>query len=305
MERELWKLVSELIDAVDATFIDSPRFTYRTALIVRVHLWAAFRERSISWACERCNWPPGSRECRAGYLPDQSTMSRRSRGRLGIFFERFLAAFSRRISANPDPRLLDLKRLDGKPLIVAAHSTDKNATWGRAAGGLAKGYKLHVLWGTSILPEAFVVAPMNMDERKVARRLLQHLVGCGYVVADGNYDANDLFALANLQGYQLLAPRDTPGVGLGGRRQRPGRLRSIELLERNQFGLGKFGPKIFRRRRSIEGRFGNLTCGVGALTLSLPPFVRRIWRVRTWVTLKLILFGARCLLNAQQIPNAA
>lgn len=305
MERELWKMLSELIDAVDAAFVDSPRFAHRTALIVRVHLWATLKERPISWACERYNWPPGFKECRSGYLPDQSTASRRSRGRLGKFFEKFLDQLARKISANPDPRLLDLKRLDGKPLIVAAHSTDKNATFGRAAGGLARGYKLHALWGSSILPETFVVAPMNVDERKVARRLLKRLVGSGYVVADGNYDANDLFALANLQGYQLLAPRDTPGAGLGNRRQRPGRLRSIELLERKQFGLGKFGPKMFRQRRSIEGRFGNLTCGIGGLSLSLPPFVRRIWRVRTWITLKLILFGARCLFNAQQMPNAA
>jgi hypothetical protein len=305
MERELWTLLSALIAAVDAHFIDSPRYLHRTAQIVGVHLWAALHERCVNWASQCRNWPRGTRERKPGYLPDQSTLSRRARGTSGPLFHQFMDALALMLSAHPDPRLLDLKRLDGKPLIVAAHSKDRDATWGRGAGGLARGYKLHALWGTSILPEACAVAPMNVDERKMARRLLQHLTGTGYVLADGNYDANDLFALASLGGYQLLAPRDTPGAGLGNRRQRPARMRSIELLERSAFRLGRFGPAIFKHRRAIEGRFGNLTSGVGALTLSLPPFVRRIWRVRTWVKLKLLIYGARCTLNTKHSPYVA
>jgi len=305
MERELWNVLSIAVAEVDDHFVDATDYTHPTAQIVRVYLWAALHERSTTWACQRAHWPGSTRERRPGFLPDQSTMSRRTRRRPGRDFTRFLDALGLCLSARPDPRLLDLKRLDGKPLLVAAHSKDRNATWGRGAGGLARGYKLHALWGTSLLPEAWTLAPMNIDERKMARRLLQRLEGQGYVLADGNYDANDLFALAQNAGYRLMAPRDTPGAGLGNRRQRPGRLRSIELLERKAFGLGRFGSQLFDRRRDIEQRFGNITTGVSGLNMSLPPFVRRIWRVRTWVKLKLLIYAARCVVNAKQKPDGA
>ncbi|HUO08377.1 MAG TPA: transposase [Phycisphaerae bacterium] len=305
MERELWKVLAEAIAAVDAEFVDLARYGHRTFRIVRVYLWAALHGNSVMWATQPSNWPAGARERRPGVLPDQSTMSRRTRSAAGEVFHRFVDTLAHRLSKCPDPRLLDLKRLDGKPLIVAAHSKDRDATWGRGAGGLQRGYKFHALWGSSILPQASVVAPMNMDERAVARRLLRRLEGHGYVVADGNYDANDLYALASLGGYQLLAPRDKPGSGLGNRRQQPARLRSIELLERNAFGLGRFGPHLFSKRRQIEQKFGNLTSGVGALTLALPPFIRRIWRVRAWVKLKLLIYAARCVANTQQQPDDA
>lgn len=305
MERELWKVLTAAIAAVETRFVDAPEFTHPTAQVVRVYLWAALHERSVNWACKPAHWPACSRQRRKGALPDQSTMSRRTGKHASDHFHHFLDALGRELSAHPDPRLLDLKRLDGKPLLVASHSKDPDATWGRGSGGKAKGYKLHGLWGTSVLPESFCVAPLNVDERKIAKRLLRNLSGHGYVLADGNYDASELYVLAGQGGYQLVVPRDTPGAGLGHRRQRRERLRAIELLERGAFGLGAFGPSMFSARRDIETRFGNLCGGVGALTMGLPPFIRRIWRVRAWVKAKLLIYAARVINNTQQNATAA
>lgn len=305
MERELWLVLSTAIDAVEERFLDCPSVVHPTAQVVRVYLWAALHERAILWACQKKHWPRNSRQGRPGALPDQSTMSRRARGKLGRFFEQFLEQVAQSLSKHPDPRFLDIKRLDGKPLLVASHSKDPDATWGRGAGGKAKGYKLHALWGSSVLPERSCVAPLNVDERRLAPRLLRDLQGHGYVLADGNYDSNALFHLASQAGYQFIAPRDTVGAGLSHRHHRPGRLRSIELLERTVMGLGQFGPEIFSLRRDIEQRFGNLSTGVGALTMSLPPFIRRIWRVRAWVKAKLLIYAVRVIWNAEQKASAA
>lgn len=305
MERELWTILSPAVARIDAAFADSPRYGHRTSVIVRVYLWAALHERPIDWATKRGNWPVGTRERRRGVLPDQSTVSRRTRGQAGVCFHQFLDALAKVLSSPPDAQRLDLKCLDGKPLVVARHSKDPDAKFGRGAGGLDKGYKLHALWGASILPEAWTVAPLNVDERKMARRLVNRLQGQGYILADGNYDANDLFALSAAHQYQLLAPRDTPGAGLSHRHHRPGRLRSIALLEPPALGLAVYGAGLFAKRKAIEQRLGNLTTGVGALPTGLPPFVRRIWRVRTWVTLKLLIYAARVIHRTKQTPDRA
>lgn len=96
--------------------------------------------------------------------------------------------------------------LDGKPLPVGGATKDPDARYGRAAGTMAKGYKLHTIWSTRALPETWEVTPLNAGEPVVARRLLLQLSGGGYVLADGNYDSNALFDLAKQQGYQLVVP---------------------------------------------------------------------------------------------------
>src|SRR5438270_9811748 len=88
MGRE-WAELSAAIGAVNARWRDSPRLTYRTAVIVRVHLWSVHHDRPMCWACDAQNWD-GRR--RPAALPDQSTMSRRTRRKHGKRFEAFLDA---------------------------------------------------------------------------------------------------------------------------------------------------------------------------------------------------------------------
>src|SRR5688500_4265370 len=88
MERELWSELAAAVAAVGASWREPRRYVHPTATVVRVHLWAALHDRPVSWACQPEHWLP----LRPGPLPDQSTVSRRTRGRHGKHFEAFCAA---------------------------------------------------------------------------------------------------------------------------------------------------------------------------------------------------------------------
>jgi hypothetical protein len=288
MERELWSELSRAVREVDARWADPPRYTHRTAAVVRVHLWSALHERPTSWACDARNWP-GPPAARPRALPDQSTVSRRKRR---PDFEAFMDAVGERLAGRGASAAL-VKRLDGKPLAVAAHSKDRDAAWGRGAGQNANGYKLHALWADRPMPEQWAVAPLDVCEKRLARRFATRLAGGGYVLADAYFDASDLhdrYAAAN---HQLVAPRRKPGTGLGHCYQSPHRLRSIALTEPPAAaGPNAFGPTLLAGRAQVERDFGNLTAFGGGLA-ALPAWARRIWRVRAWVHAKLLINAAR------------
>jgi hypothetical protein len=112
----------------------------------------------------------------------------------------------------------------------------------------------------------------------------------GYLVGDGNYDANDLFDAAAAQGYALRTPHAQANAGKGHRYQSPQRLLSIAARRDD------FGKALLRARGEIERQFGTLTsfaCGLKPL----PAWVRRLHRVRTWVWDKLLVNAARILKN--------
>jgi hypothetical protein len=298
MERELWAELSRAVGDVDAAWRESPRFVHRTAVIARVYLWAALHDRPVSWACEPAHWDWRTRPAPA--LPDQSTMSRRTRRKGPGGFEAFLDAVAARLAGRP--RSLQLvKRLDGKPLPVAAHSADRDAAWGRGAGGLAKGYKLHALWcggDAAAFPLDWAVTPLDVDERRMADRFAARLGGgtaAGYVLGDGNYDSGPLHARLAAAGHQLVAPRQKggPARGLGHRPacRHPARVRCVAMLE-PPAGVNPFGPVLHAGRGQVERDFGNLVSFGGGLA-GLPAWVRRIWRVRLWVYAKLLVNAAR------------
>lgn len=259
----------------------SARFLYTDAGVLEVYLWAALHGRPVCWACDPSHWPPGSRR---GPIPSPAVVSRRMRtdSVLGLL-ERLRHALHPREWAGL------VAALDGKPLPIGPHSHDRQSGYGRAASGKARGYKLHAV----VDPDGHVldwrVAPMNVDERKMARRMLRGLRHEGYLLADKNYDARYLFESARDRGIQLVTPRRYgPGKGLGHRRQPESRLRSIALTETREC---RFGRELMRMRWSIERFFGLLTshpCGLG----HLPPWVRGWRRVRTHVAAKLAIIAA-------------
>ncbi len=55
-------------------------------------------------------------------------------------------------------------------------------------------------------------------------------------------------------------------------------------------GINPFGPSLYKQRPRIERSFAQLV-SYGGLN-SLPPWVRRIWRVRSWVMAKLPINAA-------------
>ena len=90
--------------------------------------------------------------------------------------------------------------------------------------------------------------------------------------------------------HRLLAPRGKPGGGFGHRRQ--SRLRCVQQLEVPPGG-SRFGRRLHGEHRGhVERDFANLVGFGGGLT-GLPPWSRRIWRVRHWVHAKLLINAAR------------
>ncbi len=288
MERELWRIVSGMITRIDRRIARNRR-VHSIGRIVRVYLWAVLHDRPVYWACRRINWsgvrPPNQ-------LPHSSCMSRRLRM---ADTHDFLAQLAKRLADSDSPQLL--KIVDGMPLPISRHSRDSQAAFGRGAGGLNKGYKLHAIYGQSVTPLAWQVHPMNLDERRAAAELLGQLKDEGYLLGDRNYDANWFYDAARKHGQQLLAARRYgSGRGLGHRRHSPARLRAIDLLE----GPSDFGRNLYRRRREIETRFGNLSSFGGGLT-HLPPWVRGLHRVRLYVAAKLIIRTAKHLAQEQRV----
>src|SRR5215208_1720775 len=108
MELERWAELSAAISAVAVGFGRHKRDQHPTALVVRVHTWAAPHDRPVCRACHAKNWTPATRPAA---LPDQSTMSRRVRR---ADFEEFQRRLGVRMNGRPKPSLV--KRVDGKPL---------------------------------------------------------------------------------------------------------------------------------------------------------------------------------------------
>jgi hypothetical protein len=251
--------------------------------VVKVFYWAVVHDRPIDWACQRQHWPLHARRRR---LPSNSTMSRRLRTPTVVAL---LDAVERRVT-RPQPGGL-YWMIDGKPLVISGCSKDRQAGYGRAARSKAKGYKLHAVVSAAGAVVEWRVAPMNMDERTMALRLLKSADIQGYVVADANYDSNKLHQLCDTRGNrQLITPRRYgPGKNIGHRAQSPGRLRSIAILENPQ---PLFGLRLLAGRGGIERYFGNATNWGGGLT-HLPPWARTHRRVRRWVQAKLTLAALR------------
>lgn len=273
MERELWLKLYRIVLSLDRF---KWRGLYRESEIVMVFLWAAVHDRPTSWACHAKNWPAPPK-----HLPTQSTMSRRLRSPR---VQQLLAAVE--TSLRGAARQWWVQLMDSKPLVVGNCSKDADATWGRAARGLARGYKLHAIWGPGPLPSCWCVASMNAGDAPIARRLLAGLCGGGYLVGDKQFDSNPLHATATALGYQVVAEQKRVGRNLGHCPQQPARLRALALVKTS------FGQALLVYRKQIERRFGTLTCTSSGLG-PLPAWVRRPHRVRLWVQAKLVINAIR------------
>ena len=278
MERQLWEVIVSLLEELDKSRVRREKdFTDRR--IVAVHYWSVVHDRPVSWGVQRRNWPIDLRRWR---LPSSTTMSRRLRSGS---VRRLLEALEHRVLWKPASGSL-VWLMDGKPLPISGVSKDRQAGYGRAARSKAKGYKFHALLGSDNSLADWRLAPMNVDERKMAKRMLKKAEISGYVVADANYDSNELHATCDDHGnLQLVVPRRYgPGRGHGHRQQTPGRLRSKEILENPD---PKFGNALLAQRGDVERYFGKLTNWGGGLT-HLPPWVRGYRRVHRWVQAKLV-----------------
>lgn len=281
MERELWPPLYHLVMEVGKT-MRLTDVTFQPHGIALVFLWAAIHDRPVSWACAEANWRTTT--LRPFTIPSQSTMSRRLRR---VDTAMFLRLVIERIRQTGNPHLIAV--IDGKPLPVGGGSEDPEAHCGHGAAHLARGYKLFAVWDGRPVPAVYRVHPMNKNEDKVAEEMLGDLAGGGgYLLGDGEYDANGVYDAAGAAGYQVLAPREDPEAGLGHRYQSPYRLRCIELMGTS------FGQAAFHARGDVEREFGHLTSFGGGLS-PLPSWVRHQKRVWLWVAAKLLINAMRIM----------
>jgi DDE family transposase len=284
MERELWpRIYHELRAAARGTH--QRDVTYQPWVIAAVLLWAALHDRPVCWACDERNW--FTTRVRPKKIPSASTMSRRP-GR--TVFAVFLNRVADRLKGDGPPAWVLL--IDGKPLPVGHCSKDPDAR----SGPLGKGYKLHAIWGGKCLPEAWEVTALRDYEGSVAVRLLTQVRGKGVLLADGNYEASDLYDAAARSGYQLLARPDARDTGRGHRYQSPHRLLALGWF---RDGLGW---SLYRERSAIERAFGNAGSFGGGLG-PLPNWVRRLGRVSQWVWCKLVINAHRILRNRERMQQ--
>lgn len=277
MEHQLYRALVALLAALDQPPTPA-RFAFSHARVVQVYYWAALHDRPVSWACRRPSWPI---HLRRQPLPSAATVSRRLRSPA---VRALLDALERRVVA---PRTgAAFWAIDGKPLPIGGASKDRQAGYGRAARGKARGYKVHAIVGGGGIA-AWRLAPMHKDERTMAARLLRSAPLAGYLLADANYDSNPLHDLCErLGGLQLLTPRRYGAAhGLGHHRHSPGRLRSVA---RTEGPFPAFARGLLHDRGGIERCFGNLVNWGGGLA-ALPAWVRGHRRVHRWVQAKLVL----------------
>jgi hypothetical protein len=285
MERELYRQLYRLLCrvAIAASQPRRPRGArFSDVIVLACYLWAVLHDRPVCWAAQQHNWHD---DVLAFELPSQSTLSRRLRS---ASVARLLAALHESLTS-PQQQRTPVKVMDSKPLPVGGHSAAKDARWGHGGRSQCKGYKLHAIYGNDAVPIAWEVVPMNASEQRVAKRLLRHLRGGGYVLADSVYDINALYEIAAEMNHQLLSWRKRPYSEVGHRDHSRHRLRGIEMLESD---VSDFGRGIYQLRTSIERRFSQLCTPAGGLG-PLPAWVRTLRRVRMWVSVKLLISAVR------------
>jgi hypothetical protein len=271
---------------------------YPNRLIVAMYFWCVWQDRPLCWGCQRSSYHGLFRPRK---LPSVSQFTRRVKSDdCQQILQRVHDQFAQR-------RLCcEIISIDGKPLLVSPVSKDRQATRGKISGGYAKGYKLHAMVNEHRRIVVWSVMGLNVDEKTVARELLQTqaavMTPTSLILADSHYDSAPLHKqVTDPLGLCLLHPLSgQANVGVDGHQprvlQQMGATRR-ELVRRwkRQPGLMQF---VLNLRDQIESVFGVLCCTAGGLGTALAPWVRTVQRVRRWVGVKIILYNAR--LEVQQ-----
>lgn len=289
MDSHGWRILYQTIERAARALPAPPRRPrYSDVLIVAMLFWAVSQDRPMSWACDRSHYMGPFRPRRT---PSVSQFSRRLRSER----TRQILGGVYRCLAQPN-RMTRLSCLDGRPLPVGACSKDDEARPGRVYGGLARGYKLHVLMTADYRVASWCVTALNVSEQTAAVALIREGPRLGLVLADGNYDSGPVYDAVAAQGGQLMTPVPAH-AGRGHRRQSPHRLSGIDLY-------GDWGRYVYRERIRVEQGLAHMATFGGGLG-PLPAWVRTLDRVRRWVGVKVVLYHLRRTLRKGEPLRAA
>ena len=136
MENELWSRVSQMVQQLGNNKRPK-KATYCDADIVLTYLWSVLHDRPVYWACKKSSWPVYYRRKK---LPDASTMTRRLRTEA---IQRLMAKVEQELIKRCPASVC--RWIDAKALRISNFSKDKEASYGPAEGGMAKGYKLYAV----------------------------------------------------------------------------------------------------------------------------------------------------------------
>ena len=311
MEREEWSMVLNAVKRAAKRVSKAwrpKRLQFADWLIVAMYLWAVAHDRPQSWACKRQHYSSIFRPRR---LPSVSQFNRRMNE------PRTRAVLQRvhdELAGSPSIALATtaITYLDGKPLTVGVASKDPDARRGHVMGGFARGYKLHAWMSEDRRIPLWCVTPLNTHEAPVAEMLVDQMTSVmpdhSLVLADQNYDSRGLHKRLDARNGRLLVrpkeggkrkARATSSSSVGERH--PVTLRQMGSARRELLKVVASSPSLFRmvhhQRAYAEGILGNL-CGYGGGLTGLPPWTRRMHRVRRWVGGKIIMYHAR--LRARQ-----
>jgi hypothetical protein len=288
MDRRIWSIITKAIVSVNRSIPRAGRRpVFSDVVILRMYFWSVWHDRPLSWAADRQHY---GRLFHPRRLPSRSQFCRRVKTRrFGLLLEEVFRRFSQRSEGE------SLLFLDGKALPVSESTSDPEATTGRGNGRFSRGYKLHALGTEDGRIKAFSVRPLNEHEVPVTERcLVDHIPSGAMVLADGNYDSDNLYRQIHQRGSWLFTP-------LKGQRAKDGyRLQHMSFARRTVHALWgrreQLCWQVYRERAAIERIFSALTSFAGGLG-PLPNWVRRLDRVTRWVTAKLTIYHARLLLR--------
>ena len=309
MDGRLWTVMYREIRLASKPFVRSrgagrPR-VYRTEEILAVWVFAALMDWPISvtqrrlasgaagwWLRRHWHWPIR--------VPSLPTLTRRARdGTFRWLLRRVLRRLRHRLDGPPTRDVV----MDSTFLLTGPYSRDPESRATCHGGKWFRGYALHTICDTDGVLRAWHVTSANVQEMKVARRLIRQLCLSGspvrFVIADSGYDSEPLHQLARRRlGGQLLAPLNLRGAKTDRwRRRQPGRDAADRLLRTDR------GQALLAKRSVIE-RWYSWFKGMGNISM-LPYHVRRLKRVRRWIDLKVAVFFAHQYLLHKDLHAAA
>ena len=277
MEGHVWRIVCELLPAAQT---NDGRVKCDLRSILMILLWSALNDRPRSWALRRENWrfsPRPAELISAGQFSRRAKQSSVQRA-LDRILQKLGETLQHKVAHQSS-----LAFADGSPVLVGGASTDPDAKAGRAVGGFGKGYKIHLVYGENGELLGLRTTSLNANEGKQLSEMASELPShVKRIFADGSYDSGTVHRTLDKYKIQLIAPVKNGKVG---RRKDPMRVAACSYLRSPR------GKHQFKNLNSIERFFGALKSLSFGLQ-GLPSWVRRMHRVKKWITAKLIFFQA-------------